>query len=169
MESLTLSDTAPYENPLVPNKKLRQMYTAMVQMQLLDRHIAGLQRRAKTRHRFASIRGQEACRVSTAIELKPGDLISDAQVSVAMDLLFGAKLDSLLRHIVAVTSTKQRIAALPEEATAKLQLPWIDDAEDRLKLTMGATLAFRTLKQTNIAVAYLYQKEISAKSWTHMH
>jgi TPP-dependent pyruvate/acetoin dehydrogenase alpha subunit len=160
-----LSETAPYENPLVPNKKLRQIFTAMAEMQLLDEHIAALQSRIKGRRPIASTRGQEACRVSTAIELKPGDLVSDAQASAGMDLLFGAKPDALLRHIDAAVSTKRPIAISPEEAIAKRQLPWIDDVTDRLKIAMGAALTFRTLQQTNIVVAYIYSAEVSKKLW----
>ena len=53
----------------------------------------------KERRRLDSTRGQEACRVSTAIDLGPGDLVSDSQVGVVMDLLAGAKVDSLLKRV----------------------------------------------------------------------
>ena len=78
-----MSETEPQENPLVNNKKLRQMYLAMIEARMLDEHIAKLQRKAKTR--INSTRGQEACRVSTAIELVEGDLVSDSQAGVVMD------------------------------------------------------------------------------------
>src|SRR5487761_578435 len=99
-----LNKTEPHENPLVPNKKLRQMYTAIVEARLLDEHIADLQRKATPRNRMKSTRGQEACRVSTAIELQQGDLISDAQAGLTMGLLLGAKPDALFRHLAAVAS-----------------------------------------------------------------
>ncbi len=43
-----LSETGKYENPLVPNAKLRQMYVAMAEARVLDEHIAALQKNAKT-------------------------------------------------------------------------------------------------------------------------
>ena len=161
-----MSEIGLHENPLVPNKKLRQLYTAMVEARLLDEHIEGLQRKTKARHRLDSTRGQEACRVSTALELKPGDLVSDAQVGVTMDLLFGAKVGSLLRHIAAVASGKKERTTLFAEGTGAMrQLPWIDDENDRLKIALGAALTFKTLKQTNIVVSYVRLTEISQKLW----
>ncbi len=95
------------ENPLVPNEKLRQMYRAMAEARVLDEHIAKLQRRVKGRRRLDSIRGQEACRVSTAIDLGPGDLVSDSQVGVVMDLLAGEKVSSLLTRVAGLHSGKK--------------------------------------------------------------
>ncbi|WP_348266366.1 thiamine pyrophosphate-dependent enzyme [Edaphobacter paludis] len=164
-----MSETAPHENPLVPNKKLRQIYTAMVEARLLDEHIAKLQRKAKSRHRLYSTSGQEACRVATALELNPGDLVSDLQVSATMDLLFGTSLAPLLRHVAAVVSgTQSRTTLLSEELTAKRQLPWTDDASDRLKMALGAALAFKTLKQDNIVVAYTHHADLPKRSWNQV-
>lgn len=160
-----MNETAPHENPLVPNKKLRQIYSAIVEMRLLDEYAATLHRRKKLRKRPDSVRGQEACRVSTAIELHPGDLVSDAQAGAAMGLLFGAKVDSLPRHISVDRKKKERDDAFAEEVFAKRQLPWIDDGEDRLKLALGAALACKTLKQSNIVVAYIDRTEVSKGLW----
>jgi TPP-dependent pyruvate/acetoin dehydrogenase alpha subunit len=103
-----LSEPGPQENPLIPNKKLRQMFVAMTEMRVLDEyiaeHIAGLQRGRKARQRLDSTSGQEACRVSTAIDLEPGDLVSDAHTGVAMELLAGAPVDSLLQHVAGLAS-----------------------------------------------------------------
>src|SRR5260370_1919492 len=105
-----LSETGMYENPLVPNAKLRQMYVAMAEARALDEHVAGLQTRIKNlkgRRRLDSIRRQEACRVSTAIDLEPGDLVSDSQAGVVMDLLAGAKVNSLLKRVAELHSGKK--------------------------------------------------------------
>ncbi len=161
-----MRETAPHENPLVPNKKLRELYTAIVEMRLLEEHVATLQRKTKPSRRLDSTRGQEACRVSTAIDLNSGDLVSDSQVSAAMSLLLGAKANPLLRHIAAIASgKKERTALSAEAATAPRPLPWIDDASDRLNMALGAALAFKTLKQANVVVAYLQRAEISKSLW----
>jgi TPP-dependent pyruvate/acetoin dehydrogenase alpha subunit len=155
-----LSETAPHENPLVPNKKLRQIYTAMVQVRLLDEHITKLQRKTKAR-RLASTFGEEACRVATAIELKQGDLVSDSQISATMDLLFGAALNPLLRNIAAVTAGSQATNA----TLGSRQLPWIDGAENRINMAMGAALTLKTQKQNNIVLAYADQEELPKRAW----
>ncbi len=160
-----LSETAPHENPLVPNKKLRQIYTAMVQARLLDEHISKLQRKGKARRLFSTL-GEEACRVATATELNHGDLVSDAHVSATMDLLFGATLTPLLRNITVVisdTQTRNRIST--NAAIASRQLPWIDGAEHRINMALGAALTLKTQQQNNIVMAYAYQAELPKRAW----
>ena len=61
---------------------------------MLDDHIARLQESAKGGARLDSTRGQEACRISTAIDLDPGDLVSDSQVGVVMERLAGREARS---------------------------------------------------------------------------
>lgn len=160
-----LSKTVQRENPLVPHKKLRQIYTAMVEARVLDEHIAGLRRKSKARRKLDSIRGQEACRVSTAIELKSSDLISDAQFRASLGPLFGDPLDSLLRFAESAPSKQKRAVVSNEQTIAKRQLPWVENVNDRLKLALGAALAFRTSGQRNIVVVYLYPVEISRELW----
>src|SRR6266446_2097908 len=53
-----------FENPLVPNAVLRQMYQKMVETRLLGELAVRLGRKAKTGLSVHSIHGQEACRVS---------------------------------------------------------------------------------------------------------
>jgi TPP-dependent pyruvate/acetoin dehydrogenase alpha subunit len=155
----------PQENPLIPNKKLRQMFVAMTEMRVLDEHVAGVQRRVKARRRLDSAMGQEACRVSTAIDLGPGDLVSDAHAGVAMELLSGARVDSLLRYVDELGSgTKKKDVAFESGGVVK-QLPWIDDVGDRLRMTMGAALGFKTAKQANIVVAYVGHGNASNGLW----
>lgn len=156
-----MTEMAPHENPLVPNKKLRQIYKAMAEARLLDEHIARLQRGVKARKRLASTYGQEACRISTAIELGPGDLVSDAQVGVAMDLLLGAKVEAVLAKLNGLVS-KDEAARNP---VVERQLPWVEDVIDRLKIAMGAALAAKTQKRKNIVVAYVHHREASGKQW----
>jgi len=152
-----------HENPLVPNEKLRQMYRAMAEARVLDEHITKLQRGVKGRRRLGSIRGQEACRVSTAIDLGPGDLVCDSQVGVVMDLLAGEKVSSLLTRVAGLHSGKKekRVKA----AGVYGRLPWIDDAEERLRMAMGAALSFKALGRANVVVAYVRGGEIAKGVW----
>jgi TPP-dependent pyruvate/acetoin dehydrogenase alpha subunit len=161
-----LNETAPRENPLVPNQKLLQIYTAIVEMRLLGEYAATLHHKKKLHKKPGLVRGQEACRVSTAIELQAGDLVSDAQGDAAMGLLFGAKVSSLLRSISTDRKKKERAAAAAEEeAIAKRLLPWIEGVEDRLKLALGAALACKTLKQSNTVIAYIDRTEVTKGLW----
>ena len=162
-----LSENGMYENPLVPNAKLRQMYVAMAEARVLEEHVAGLQRRvkgAKGRRRLDSICGQEACRVSTAIDLGPGDLVSDSQAGVVMDLLAGAKISSLLRRVAELHSGKKAKGLKLDGGSGRL-LPRIDDAGERLRMAMGAALSFKTLGRANVVVAYVRHGEVGKGVW----
>jgi TPP-dependent pyruvate/acetoin dehydrogenase alpha subunit len=171
-----LSETGLHENPLVPNAKLRQMYVAMAAARVLDEHISGLPKRTRSGKRVtdkradarrqASIRGQEACRVSTAIDLGPGDLVSDSQVGVVMDMLAGAKVSSLLKRVAELRSGKKTKRVKVGGVFGRL--PWIDDAGERLRMAMGAALSFKTLKRANVVVAYVRHGEVGKGEWRKM-
>ena len=152
-----------HENPLVPNTKLRQMYMAMAEARVLDEHIAKSQKTVKGR-RLESTRGQEACRVSMAIDLGPGDLVSDSQVGVVMDLIAGAKASSLLKRVAEIHSGKKTRGAKLGEASGRV-LPWVEDAGERLRMAMGAALSFKTLGRANVVVAYVRHGEVGKGVW----
>jgi TPP-dependent pyruvate/acetoin dehydrogenase alpha subunit len=161
-----LGEAEFHENPLVPNKKLRQMYVAMAEMRLLDEHIARLQARRRARRRLDSTLGQEACRVSTAIDLGPGDLVSDSRPGVATEFVLGAKIDSLLRRVVELGSESKEKTLWPiANGLAGRQMPWVKDAGDGLKLAVGAALSFKTLKRPNVVVAYVREGEVAKSVW----
>jgi len=164
-----------YENPLVPNEKLRQMYVTMAQARALDEHIARLQKRRKGKNgrrrsdsrlesRLGSIRGQEACRVSTAMDLGPGDLVSDSEPGVVMDLIAGAKVSSLLKRVAELESGKKP-KGIKLGGTSGRLLPWISDVSERLRMAMGAALSFKALRRANVVVAYVRRGEIGKGGW----
>jgi acetoin:2,6-dichlorophenolindophenol oxidoreductase subunit alpha len=159
-----LNESKIYENPLVPNTKLRQMYMAMAEARALDEHIAKMQRRVKGRRRVESTHGQEACRVSTAIDLGPGDLVSDSQTGVVMELIAGAKASSLLARVREIHSGKKTKGAKLGGTSGRL-LPRIDDAGERLRLAMGAALSFKTLSRPNVVVAYVRCGDVAKEVW----
>jgi TPP-dependent pyruvate/acetoin dehydrogenase alpha subunit len=164
-----LSETKPFENPLIPNKKLRQLFVAMVEMRVLDEHIAGMQRGVKARRRLNSTWGEEACRASMTIGLVTGDLVSGAQVDVSMGLLAGAQVGSLLEDVVKLNSAaKGSEVAVAVSSGMGRQLPWIENVSDRLRMTMGAALSFKTLKRANVVVAYVREGEVSNGTWRQL-
>jgi len=176
-----LSESGMHENPLVPNKKLREMYVAMAEARVLDEHIVRLQKPVRSSkgvknlknpkglkgRQVDSIRGQEACRVSTAIDLGPGDLVSDSQVGVVMDLLAGAKADSLLKRLSELSSGKKGAKEGTAVVSGRL-LPWMDDAGERLRMAMGAALSFKTLRRANVVVAYVRHGEVAKAVWRRL-
>jgi len=146
------SDPAPaWENPLIPNKKLRELYTAMVELRLLEQHVAKLQHRPKPSTRLHLHTGEEGCLVSTALSLHPGDLTSEPHTGIATRFLRGVKLSTLLEPAPASRSTDE--------------LPAIADTAIRLHLTIGAALALAANKKGSIAVAYVYAGDLALPQW----
>src|SRR5579871_1499234 len=137
------------------------MYLAMAEARVLDEHIAKSQ--VKTKTRLASTRGQEASRVSTAIELAPGDLVSNSQPGVVMDHILGADTSFLSKHISSLLAPKKAV-----DLTGPKQLPWIEDENDRLALAVGAALAFKSLKQTNLVVIYVNRQHARGGNWRRL-
>lgn len=81
-----------FENPLIPNAKLKQLYCSMVQMRLLGDALS------TSRRRTAPITaGLEACLAATSVDLTAGDRVSDALSGGVIDYIRGAALESVLR------------------------------------------------------------------------
>jgi TPP-dependent pyruvate/acetoin dehydrogenase alpha subunit len=145
----------PWENPLIPNKRLRELYTSMVELRLLNDHALLLQSLPKAKSHFQLFPGEEACRVSTMLSLLPGDLTSDATAGVATNFLRGTKLDTVLRDLKTSDGSKP----------SPLELPLALDTERRLLLAIGAALALAVKKRGPIVLAYIYPGELTLPEW----
>ncbi len=142
-----------FENPLMPDERLRQMYLAMVQMRLLEEHLRARKGAAKG---AARLLGEEAVRVSTALSLGAGDVLSDLSATPAMDLLLGAKLRGLL-------GTKGGKATLAEGSP--LRLPMAADAGEQMEWAAGAGLALKAQRGGRVLLVYLRAAEVKRQEW----
>jgi TPP-dependent pyruvate/acetoin dehydrogenase alpha subunit len=157
-----------YENPLINNKKLRQLYVAMVGARVLDKYAARRRGKENKAGRLVSTRGEEACRVSTAIELIDGDLVSDTQAGVVMDFVAGETVASLLRRMSVPSFEVRRRKAKSPRAKGAAQMPWVEDAGERLRIAVGAALAFKTLQHPNLVMVYVRSGEVAEGDWRRM-
>ena len=160
---------ALYENPLIPNARLRQIYLAMVRMRLLDETLAAGRRRGGS----AGTWGLEACLASTAVDLGPRDLVSDAVAGGAVKFLRGATLESVLRPDDA-----KRKRGLKADCGAAARLPAAPGIQERMWAALGAAAALRaehaqerveakagTARQAGVAVVYALLGEVSTALW----
>jgi TPP-dependent pyruvate/acetoin dehydrogenase alpha subunit len=155
----------PSENPLISNKKLRQIYATMLGARMLDERIVQLPRGAKTGQRWDSVRGQEASRVSTAIDLIEGDLVSDSQAHLVTNLVLGEKIGSLLRRAVHGVKRQRKRPNGSKIRTAAQLLPPVEDGAERLRIAMGAALSLKTAKNSSIVVTYVGQGDLKVGAW----
>ena len=115
----------PFENPLVPNARLQQMLAAMHRVRAADR---GLPLRSR-----AGASGFEACLVAPAIDLGPGDLVSDALHGPAIDFLRGTPLLAALQP-----GARSRKAPVLADSGSAQPIPRAPREEDRLWIALGA-------------------------------
>lgn len=150
------------ENPLVPNAKLRLMYSKMLEARMLEEAVAKRVAAKGKKKRTAAIRGQEAVRVSTAIDLTQDDLVSDIAPTAGMGLLLGGDPALLLRELTRAKAEWNKVLV---EAGVSQLLPGIGDEEERLCLAVGAALALKTQGRRGIVVAYARKGEMAPSAW----
>jgi TPP-dependent pyruvate/acetoin dehydrogenase alpha subunit len=117
---------AAWENPLMPNDRLRQIYLAMMQARALVRAVP-------TRRAVRSTLGLEACLVSPAVDLGPGDLVSDVLAGSVMDFLRGVSAIGKKKH------------ALKADCGDAATLPGSIGSSERIWTAVGAAAALQSL------------------------
>ena len=141
-----------FESPLISHARMRAMYRALVE-------VRGLTERVKIR----SLRGAEACWVSTAIDLKDGDLTSDA----------GAAQEAVLLEHVRAVGRREAAAAVknPElkRILRRLKEPKVEafrgSAYERVLCAAGAGMALKAGGARGVALAYAGLTELSGAEW----
>jgi hypothetical protein len=141
-----------FESPLISHARMRAMYRALVE-------IRGLAQQRKDR----SYRGVEACWVGTAIDLKDGDLTSDAG---------GSNDDAMLEYARAVGRRPAGGAVKANEVRRMLKRlagvkagAFPGSAAERLLCAVGEAMALKAAGGHGVAVAYVGHGEITAFEW----
>jgi TPP-dependent pyruvate/acetoin dehydrogenase alpha subunit len=145
------------ENPLVPNAKLRALYVTMLEARMLEEAAVRLSKGA--RRRPASIRGQEAVRASSILQLGADDLVSDAYASAGMGMILGASPAELIRGF-----SSPKVTPLPIDRL----LPAVEPAEQRVELALGAASALKTQKRQGVVVIFLRKDELSPAAYRRL-
>jgi TPP-dependent pyruvate/acetoin dehydrogenase alpha subunit len=158
-----------FENPLVPNLVLRQMFQKIVEARLLESHLLGSKGKSKGERARQAVR-QEACRVSLVQGLAEGDVVLDSQRGEVMQHLLGASLAEVLgtpssrRPADQTAVRKGRQGATATVGTARL-LPLIKQAEERLFAGVGIALMAKHLNRNDVTVLFVQQHDVSKGAW----
>jgi acetoin:2,6-dichlorophenolindophenol oxidoreductase subunit alpha len=142
-----------WENPLVPNALLRELYQKLVEIRLLGELMP---RSAGKSKKTPSVWGQEACRVSVVRGLRADDLVMDAYSGGLIDHLLGAKLPEVVRIFGAKARGKKAAAA---KETPKQLAVYLEDVEARLFAGMGAALLLKRAEGRAAVVIYVRYRE----------
>ncbi len=147
-----------HENPLVPDERLREIYTAMVHMRLLEEHLVAKEHQKKAARSIDSVRGEEAARASTALSLGSGDLILDYVAAPGMKLLLGAELSSL----TGTTGAGNHAGSTRELPRT---LPIARDAKEQVQRAVGAAAALKVQGQGRAVLVYIQREDLRRKEW----
>ena len=158
--------TPMFENPLVPNAVLQEMYQKMVELRLLAQHARRAGRKGKTGLRLASMIGQEACRVSVTQGLGADDLVMDSLPGELMMYILGAKLPNVVRSIVeGAKGKKQAGGRVNSKLISTRLLPFVEEGEARLFAGLGASLLLKRMKRSDAVVIFVEHEEVSRGGW----
>lgn len=159
---------ATFENPLIPNARLRQMYAAMLRARLLGESLSG--RRRSGRDQAV---GLEAALVATSVDLGPGDVVSDAMAGGVVDFLRGATLESVLRP-----ETTARKRGLKADCGAAVRLAAGPGIQERIWAALGAATVLKAecaqdkaagkeldARHAGVAVVYTRLGEVTPGLW----
>jgi TPP-dependent pyruvate/acetoin dehydrogenase alpha subunit len=161
------TDAKPaWENPLIPNARLRQMYRSMVRLRTLARALPAGRRDGL---------GMEACLASTSLDLGPGDLVSDTLTGGVVEFLRGASLGEALRP--GKTATRRGPRA---DCSAAARMPAGLAIAERIWTALGAAAALKaeaaqakaaakaaaeTAEQPGVVVIYVKPGEVPVALW----
>ena len=158
---------AAWENPLIPNARLRQMYLAMTRARMLARALPAARAGKSTL-------GLEACLVSVSVDLGPADLVSDVLSGGVVEFLRGATLAEALRPGAA----KKRGPLANSGKAARLAAP--HGIAERIWAALGAAAALKAAaavakgetkatgsaaKDTAVVVMFVLPKQVPAALW----
>lgn len=130
-----MAGSEPFENPLVPNARLRQMLLAMHRLRAVERALP-----LKSR---SGLTGLEACLVAPSIDLGPDDLLSDALTGNAIRFLRGTPLAGAVNP-----SSRSKNKQLTAGSGAAHPLVVPPRHEDRFWISLGAAAALRAHSPT---------------------
>jgi len=152
---------AAWENPLIPNERLRQIYLSMARAREMEKVLQPAAKRGRatgpahnatdakfSAANFTGTRGMEAALVSAVVDLGPGDLVSDALAGGVVDYLRGTELGEVLRAGTADASRRSRrggtgVRGRSAECGAAGRLPGTADAAERIWTALGAAAALK--------------------------
>ena len=140
-----------HENPLAPNRVLRQMYRLMLDLRQLEDTMA------ESSDVTGKRAGAEACLASLAVSLRTGDLLSEAGGEFGLGLL-------------------RQAAPMPGKGRSKpggplqgvVDLPPMAVATERLLMAVGAAVAAKASGKGQVLLATVGAGELAPALWRQM-
>jgi pyruvate dehydrogenase E1 component alpha subunit len=156
-ESTAPSPAEVYDNPLISNAKLKQLYRTMLQCRLLEERAQALW--GKT----PSSLGREASAVSVAVDLLPKDSIYSAPEDLTSSFTKGVPLAALLSRVYANGNGSKTTATLRSYPSRNVVTG--SSAEEQLKAAMETALKYKTKKTGNVVAVFCDPSVTAYRYW----
>jgi TPP-dependent pyruvate/acetoin dehydrogenase alpha subunit len=163
---------ATFENPLIPNAKLRQMYTAMARLRVIGEQLSSRSRSG------GDLRDCEAALVATLIDLGVQDTVIDAETrsdaeARVLDFLRGEPAEHVLHPDQSQRRSRRRTLA---ECGLAARLPGGLRVQERMWAAVGAAGAAKArskalkasaggLQQPGVVIVYARAGELATRLW----
>lgn len=139
------------ENPLVPHRVLRQIYSFMLGLRRLERSLADAGQMPE------NAAGYEACLASLAASLRKGDLLSEGGGGITLALLQQTSPSQIRRQARDVGY-----------ADGVVELPTMAVATERLLMAVGAAVTAKASKKGQVLIVLVDAGEVSLPLWRQM-
>ena len=160
--------TPAASNPLMSDAKLKQLYSTMLQCQMLNERA---QRLSKTSRKKTSLFGGEAAAVGAAIDLRRDDWLVPLQSDVLGRFIKGVPLATIFSSSPSGKLAKRSTAKVAAKAVPKVHLfpshilPRTTNPAAQLRLASGIALALKAAKNNNIVIAFFGDTSGSGRRW----
>lgn len=138
-----------FESPLISHARMRGLYRALVESRVLGR------KGGWPKH-------FEACWVATALDLRDGDLTSDAQAAWLTNYVRALGAREAARAATMAEVKKARTSAVNAKASA-----FPGSASDRMFCAVGQAMALKSTGQ-GVVIAYVAANELKLPQWKHI-
>jgi|SRR3989344_3711071 len=132
--------------PMINDSEIKKMYELMVLTRTFDDKAVKLQRQGRI-GTYASVKGEEACQIGSAIQLSKEDYVFPAFREHGVFLTLGIKPDQIFQY----WGGDERGSAFPKDINL---LPVCIPIASHLPHAVGAGMAFNYLKRKNVSVVY---------------
>ena len=156
-----------HPNPLISHKKLRQLYSMMLQCRLLDERVGIVMKQPRFANDHYSSVGQEATAVGAAIDLRPADTLAPPHRDFILSYLKGVPLTAMFSQLYGRnTRPENGRSALDDCGYAQLNVVLAaSTVAAQLEVCIGIAFANQRKKNDNVVMAFSGEGSIPLNDW----
>ena len=156
-----------HPNPLISHKKLRQLYSMMLQCRLLDERVGIVMKQPRFANDHYSSVGQEATAVGAAIDLRPADTLAPPHRDFILSYLKGVPLTAMFSQLYRRNPRPENgRSALHDCGYAQLNIALAaSTVAAQLEMCIDIAFANQRKKNDNVVMAFSGEGSIPLNDW----